>query len=276
MRLALWDEQGIGDRLLAANLLRNLQGKGIEVVYECHPRLEQIMRRSFPWIDHIFPTSKTDYIEWPKQYPPDYKIAVMSLAKLYWSEGNMDRTPYLAPNSDLVQKYRTEFESYGPGPYYAFTWKGGALKTNTKYRTMKLRDFRPLIEMGGTWISMQYHDEAKGKVERFREETGLPVFHCDGAQQSDYDHTLSALAAVDYTITVCNSVVHTCGAAGLPCTVLVPKKRAWRYPKGEHFPWYGDHIRQEHQEKDMDWSAPLENTRKYLESCNYRSRTIAA
>ena len=276
MRLAVFDEQGLGDRMLAANLLRNLRDKDIEVVLECHPRLEAIYRRSFPWIDHIYPTAKDEAIEWPHTLKPDAKCAVMSLAKFFWSGGEFDTTPYLLPNPDLYVKYREEFESYGPGPYYAFTWKGGAMKTNTKYRSMKLANFRPLIEAGGTWISMQYHEEAEGKIARLREQSGLPVFHCKAAQEFDYDHTLAALAAVDHTITVCNSVVHTCGAAGLPCTVLVPKRRAWRYPRGEHFPWYGTHIRMEHQLNDMDWSSVIETVRGNIESRNSRARPVAA
>lgn len=258
MRLALWDEQGIGDRLLAANLLRNLRGRNMEIILECHPRLEGMMRRSFPWIDHIFPTSKEDYIEWPIKYPPTHKCAVMSLAQWFWKAGEFDRTPYLLPDPERVKKYRKEFEALGKGPYIALSWKGGALKTNTKYRSLKLGWFKEAMkEIGGTWISVQYHQDAKDDVDRFRDETGLQVYHCDGSQAFDYDQTLAALAAADHTITACNSVVHTCGAAGLPATVLVPRRRAWRYPKSETFPWYGDHIRMVHQENDDDWETPI-------------------
>lgn len=258
MRLALWDEQGVGDRLLAANLLRNLKGRDMEIVLECHPRLEAIYKRSFPWIDHVFPTSKEDHISWPLEYPPTHKCAVMSLAKWFWKAGEFDRTPYLVPNPELTQKYRKEFEALGKPPYYALSWKGGALKTNTKYRSLKLGWFKDAIkELGGTWISVQYHDDAKEDVQRFRDDSSLPIFHCDGAQAFDYDHTLSILAAVDHTITACNSVVHTAGGAGLPCTVLVPRRRAWRYPKQEFFPWYGDHIRMVHQTFDEDWETPI-------------------
>ena len=144
------------------------------------------------------------------------------------------------------------------------SWAGGAERTNTKYRSLKLQWFRPLIELGGTWISMQYHDYAKDKVNRFREETKLPIFHQDAAQEKNYDHTLAALAACDLTISACNTVIHTCGAAGLPCWVLVPKRRAWRYPKDEHFPWYGDHIRMIHQIKDGDWDEVIVRAKAQL------------
>ncbi len=273
--LVVWDEQGIGDRILATNLLRNLKASGLakKVIFECHPRLENVFRRSFPWIDHFYPTSKKETIEWPKDHTLNAKSAVMSLSQFFWPEG-FDRTPYLKPDPELVSKYRKEFESYGPGPYYAFAWKGGAPKTNTKYRSVKLGSFRPLIESGGTWISLQYHEEAAGKVERFRGDTNLPVYHCAGAQERDYDHTIAAVCAADHVVTVCNSLVHTCGALGVPCSVAVPKRRAWRYPRGEHFPWYGDHIVQFHQEADGDFDSVFARIADAIS--DHRTRPVAA
>lgn len=264
MRLALWDEQGIGDRLLAANLLRNLKDLEIEVVLECHPRLESIYRRSFPWIPYIYPTSKDERIDWPITVKPDAKCAVMSLSKFFWTSGQFDRSPYIVVNDELRHAYRQEFERLGDPPYFTFSWMGGAVKTNTKYRSLKLGWFRDLIESGGTWISMQYHEEAPAKVERFRKDTGLPVFHCRAAQEKNYDHTLAALAAADHTITACNSIVHTCGAAGLSGWVLVPKRRAWRYPSGPFFPWYGDHVRMFHQHVDLEWEGVLSEVKEAL------------
>ena len=257
--VALWDEQGLGDRLLAANMLRRLEGlDGVNVVLECHPRLEAMYRRSFPWIEHIFPTAKKEKVTWPEDFKIDYKIAVMSLAALYWKDGEFDRTPYIKPDPELVKKYRAEMEAKGPGPYVCLSWAGGAPKTNTKYRTLKLNWFKELIGQDGTWFSMQYHPWAKDKVERFREDTGLPLHHLDAAQETEYDHTLAALAAADLTISGCNTVIHTCGAAGLPCWVMVPTRRAWRYPSGPTFPWYGDHMKQFHQSTDNDWDTVIQ------------------
>ena len=275
--LAMWDEQGLGDRLLAAGLLRNLENSNLKVILECHPRLETIYKRSFPWIDEIYPTAKKEFIEWPKDHPVDQKAAVFSLAKHFWhKESDFYPMPYLIPNSELQAKYREEFEALGPPPYYGLSWKGGALKTNTSYRSLKLGWFKDVIKQaGGTWISMQYHEDAKEKVERFREETGLPIYHCDGVQEMDYDHTLAALAAVDKTFTCCNTVVHTCGAAGLPCTVFVPRKRAWRYPAGPYFPWYSDNVMMLHQTEHQNWQDVIKVVGRSLENANSDSRTRA-
>jgi tetratricopeptide (TPR) repeat protein len=265
--VVMFDEQGIGDRLLAAGMLNNLPEQ-LKVVLECHPRLEAIYKRSFPQLEAVYPTVKTEKLEWPLEYKFDAKIATMSLAKLYWTAQQFITTPYLVPNSDLVAEYRKWYETLGPPPYITTTWAGGAPKTNTKYRTLKLSWLGPLIREGGTWLSMQYHSWAKTKVDKFRNETFLPIYHCAAAQEENYDHTLAALAASDFCVTACNSVVHTCGGGGIPCVVLVPKQRAWRYPAGDHFPWYGEHIAMLHQTENGDWAEVIERLRISLRELN--------
>jgi Flp pilus assembly protein TadD len=49
--LLVWGEQGIGDEILFAPCLNDLRKlKPKEVVFDCHPRLEKLFRRSFPWV----------------------------------------------------------------------------------------------------------------------------------------------------------------------------------------------------------------------------------
>ncbi len=49
--LLVWGEQGIGDEILFAGCFENLRRLGPkEVIFDCHPRLLSLYRRSFPWI----------------------------------------------------------------------------------------------------------------------------------------------------------------------------------------------------------------------------------
>jgi hypothetical protein len=262
VNLILWDEQGLGDRLMVANCIRKLQHLNLNIIFECHPRLIEIYRLAFPWIQRFETTVKKSQIKWPKAHKVSreswFKISTMSLMRLFWSQGEFDKRPYIFADQARIGRYKKEFQSYGPPPYIGLSWMGGARKTNTKYRSLKLGWFKEMIkQVGGTWISLQYHQEAKEKVERFRAETGLTIRHCDGAQKKPYIETLAALSALDYCVTAANSVVHTLGAAGLPGAVLVPKKKAWRYVSGPHLPWYHDNLFQIHQKEHGDWSATL-------------------
>lgn len=247
--VVVYDEQGLGDRLMAAQLLPHFKGR-INIILECHPRLVDIYRRSFPWIKHIYGTVKQEMIEWPLEHQIDARCAILSLGQYVWGKSIFPRTPYLVPASRNVVPGRI-----------GFAWAGGAPRTNTAYRSLKLGWFKDLIAMGGEWVSFQYNDWAADKVARMNEETGLDVRHWGDTE--NYDDTLTELATCELVITACNSVAHTCGAAGIPCWVLVPRKRAWRYPAGASSPFYSDSFQQIHQAGD-DWSGVMSELRDRL------------
>jgi tetratricopeptide (TPR) repeat protein len=273
-KMVVFDEQGIGDRVMVMHSIHALEKYGDKIILETHPRLETLYRRAFPWVPEgqIYPTVKKPTIKWPPEYKIDYKISSYTLAAREWAKGNFNRTPYLTPNPELVEKYRKEYEALGDGPYITFSWTGGAPKTNTKYRSIKLGQFIPFIELGGTWISLQYQkDFAEAKVNSTRERTKLPIFQHPAAYETDFDHMLAALAAADLNLTANQSNVHLAGAANLPCWVLTPRRCAWRYNgyNGDitRFPWYGDNVKQYKQldSENDQWDGVIERVTKDLQ-----------
>jgi len=77
----------------------------------------------------------------------------------------------------------------------------------------------------------------------------------------DYDDTAAFVTAIDelggYIIAVNGTLVHLCGALGVPCGTLTPSKPAWRYGlKRKNMIWYGDHVRQ-YRQKGVDWQIAI-------------------
>lgn len=270
--VALFDEQGLGDRILFMNMIRYLTPDYFpdnEFILEVHPRLEALYRRSFPWIKHIYATVKDENLSWPLEHKIDYRCAIASLPNLYFSMPELinpvfERVPYLIADEEKVKYYRDLYKQEGDGPYIGFSWFGGVRKTHGHQRSIKLGWMQDIIKAGGTWVSLQYNDWAADKIKRFNAEHRTNVIHVH--DQADYDHMTAAIAACDHVITVCNTVAHTAGALGTSCWVMVPKTKAWRYPSGERFPWYGDHITMKHQK--TTWEALLDqlegDTRQWL------------
>lgn len=262
--VVVYDEQGLGDRLMAMQLIPHFKDR-ITIIIECHPRLVDVYRRAFPWIEHIYGTVKEEMIEWPLKHGIDARCALFSLAKYVWGKRIFDRAPYLGLERNPV-----------PGRI-GFSWAGGAQKTNTAYRSLKLGWFAELMATGGEWVSFQYNDWAPEKIARFKEEhPTLNVRHFGDTE--NYDDTLKEMATCELVITACNSIAHTCGAAGIPCWVLVPQRRAWRYPLGESSPFYSDAFVQIHQLGD--WRATLAEVKTRLEvwhaTRDHRARAVAA
>jgi len=255
--IVVYGEQGLGDEILFASAIPDLIETGANVIYECHNRMEGLMRRSFPNIT-IYPTRKKNTLEWPKEHVLDYRIAVGSLFRHFRKGFDYPKVPYLKPDPKLVKKYRKMVEALGDGPYIGLGYAGGAKKTHTHKRSSQLKPLAPILDQDATFISLQYTPDAQKKFERHYEITGICVHHypnlieshiqVDGEREKstgyDYDHSIALMAAMDLVIIPNTTAVHVCGAIGQKCWSLTPHAKAWRYCNGgEHMLFYGDWVK---------------------------------
>lgn len=252
--IVVYGEQGLGDEIMYASCIPDLIATGAKVIYECHPRLEGIMRRSFPGLHAIYPTRKARTIEWTENHPDiTYKVAIGSLFRWFRSEGQFPRTAYLVPDHDLVDVYRMALHEAGPGPYVGFGWAGGTKRTHGAARSLQLTPMLPVLQQPATFISLQYTKEADEKVARFVSGHGIDLHHWpDILRHHDYDHTFALLAALDLVIAINTTAVHACGAIGQECWTVTPDRCAWRYAQGgDHMVMYGDWVTQYRENGDM-------------------------
>ncbi|MGI0013601.1 MAG: hypothetical protein ACREBU_09195, partial [Nitrososphaera sp.] len=89
----------------------------------------------------------------------------------------------------------------------------------------------------------------------------LNIVHFDDwIHDNDYDWTAAVVSQLDLVISPCTSVVHLAGSLGAQAWVMVPKRRAWRYPPGEDMYWYSS-VKQYHQEVNNKWDEVIERVR---------------
>lgn len=249
-RVVVYGEQGLGDEIMFASAIEDLLKDCEKVVFDCHPRMEGIMKRSFePMGITVRGERKKQEIHWAEEYGLDAMVPIGNLFHQYRSDGQFPRKKYLTPNARMVKKYRKMLESLGPPPYIGISWAGGSKKTHARYRSLKLGNMEPLIDGRGTSVSLQYTDVAE-KVERFN--AGRPddrkLHHFpDILKDFNYEKSIALAAACDVVVSVCQSIVHVCGAIGAPCIVMTPFERAWRYGKDEFMWQYGDWVKQVHR-----------------------------
>ena len=253
-KVVVYGEQGMGDEIMFASCIPDLINDiGREnVIFDCHPRMVSLFERSFNV--KCYGTRKSENINWPNDDPPDYRVPIGSLFRLYRPDGVFPKEPYLKPDLELVAHYIEKLSALVPGPYIGVGWRAGVKKTRTDLRSIKLREFVPLIEEGGTFVSLQYDDDATRKVEQFKKDTGHTITHWADVVEAgpyrnftgyDYDHTIALLCALDLCILPNTSAVHACGALGQECWTLTPKQAAWRYQlEGDEMPMYGSWVRQ--------------------------------
>ena len=214
-------DQGIGDEIRYASMLHELAKDCKQVLLDCHPKLVNVFKRSFPEIQ-VYGTKKLKQgIEWPLEYKIDARTHISGLGQFYRQKSeNFPRKPYLVPNEDLRLKWREKLKDL-ERPLVGLAWQGGTSRTGRELRSTLLSQWKPLVECGGTFVDMSYHD-SKDEAEAF----GL---YRPDINHDDYDDTLALIAELDLIVCVPTTVIHAAGSIGKPVWVMVPPYPSWEF-----------------------------------------------
>lgn len=254
--LLVYGEQGLGDEIMFASCLPDLERAGARCILECHSALHGLFARSFP--------NATVYPAAPDKRVPDridhmgidLEVPLGSLP-LYFRRRAADfpaHDGYLRADPDRVGEWRTRLRAMGPGFKVGISWKGGTHASRTALRSIPLEDWLPILRVPGAhFVSLQYTPDAPDALDALAKGHGIRVAHWAEAI-ADYDETAALVSALDLTITVCTSIVHLAGALGRPVWVMAPTTPEWRYrDAGETMPWYPT-ARVYRQRSGGDWS----------------------
>lgn len=228
-------DQGLGDEIRFASMIPDAIGRCKKVVYDCHPKMVNVFRRSFAGAD-VYGTRKEKAVDWLDQYAFDARTNVSTLGRFFRTTPSaFPRKPYLVPCEERRAKWRAQLDQF-PRPLVGVAWQGGSVGTLREIRSLDIEDLRPLTLMGGTFVDLSYHD-SRAEVERFnRGDTKILRLDVD---QSDYDDTLALVAELDLIITVPTAVMHAAGAIGKDAWVMVPKYPMWEFgAKRKDLIWY--------------------------------------
>lgn len=234
-------DQGLGDMIMFSQCLTDMVKDCKKVILDTNDRIAPVFKRNFPEID-VYPTLKSRGLEWPKKYQIDATIHLSWLGKYYRkSSSEFPRKAYLTADPELAKVYREWLEQF-PKPWVGIAWRGGIPETNTKARSMVLADLAPVIQSGGTPISLAYQDVGL-EVSRWNIDHDAQVVVPSINNNGSYEHTLALISQLDHVVTVTTTAAHACGALGKSCSVLVNRVPQWRYAHGkDHLLWYPESL----------------------------------
>ena len=264
-RCIVWGEQGIGDEIMFSTILKDFS-EYVEIVFECHPRLMEIFKRSYPFITEFHPTRKDDHITWPLEVEPcEFKCPIGDLGKFFrrtkaaFQYAAKNQSPWIKADKKLVQEYRSVLEKIGGDRrFVGVAWTGGVLRTMRWYRSVQLPELYNLAnDPDVILVSLQYEDDTSA-IDQFIKSTGKQMLRFPAiTQHYNYEHTLALVMALDEVVTVCQSVAHLSAAAGQVTRVLVPDKPAWRYGlEGNDWYWYGENAKL-YRREGTDWTKAI-------------------
>lgn len=258
--LLVWGEQGLGDELMFATCLNDLDCK---LVYDCHPRLETTMKRSFPNA-HVHGGRKSQDWAWLDEIHVDYHAPIGRIPEFTRpTDESFEVEPYLKPDPGRVAYWQSKI----PGPRIGFTWKGGAPQTGSHDRSIRIGQLAPLFQLDANWVCLQYGDCWR-EVE---EMSSFDLFY-DAAAIEDFDEQINLTAACDLVVSVVQTSVHVAGSLGVPTFCLTPQRRPWKFPTGGNMPWHPS-VRQFHQV--TDWTSVIANVRKEIKDWLTAKRVAA-
>jgi tetratricopeptide (TPR) repeat protein len=256
-RVVVYGEQGIGDEVMFASMLPDIM-KDCEVVFDCHDRLYDLFKASFPDLK-IYGTKRKDPkdLEWWGKHKIDAKIPIGSLAKFYRKkDGDFPKTPYLTSHDEEITQ---RVKSLGNRPKIGFSWMGGRIDTHCWQRHIPLWLWEDIFSLDADFISLQYDKEAEEVLKEHCGKTGHNLHHwADIVCDPDYNKTAALVSNLDMVISVPQSVVHLSGALGVPTMQLTPKHAMWQMGVyGKDMPWYGC-VKSYWQETPDDWQPVLD------------------
>lgn len=265
--------QGLGDEILFASLLPDIQKIVKNVIVECDSRLINLYRASFPSIEFYEYQKGILEPEWHNNHKIDAAInGVLAFKYFRNKKEDFNGNPYLwnPKCSDIAMSKIKEI------PYcldlkklkIGISWRGGVTETGKKYRSLELKKFMEEVRscaMDVEFISLQYTKEARAEVDAFNEEAGIDIVHHWPDIIDSYDHTADLLKELDLVISVPQSVVHLAGAMGIETIQLCPKYSMWQCGKyGEDAPFYSS-VKNIWQQEPGSWDSVFEQVRNIIE-----------
>ena len=271
-----YGEQGVGDEIMFCSMLPDLV-KDCKVIVDCDHRIEKMLKRSFPEIEAVYPTSDINApFPWKADHKIDAYVPMGSLGRHYRKKNaDFPKVSYLKADPEKIELWGEHLKTLPAGLNVGISWAGGLKKTRFDKRTIMLGHMGGVLETKGVnFISLQYHPWAADECASVGDKLGVPIYHWGDAIE-DYEDTAGLLMNLDLVITVNTSLHHLAGALGVKQWCLTPVMVAWRYGQTGPSPWYGN-CEMYRQKKDGDWKGVLAHVATDLGKMVEASQKVAA
>jgi len=242
-RLLVHWEQGFGDIIQFVRYLPLI--KGGTVILAIQSPLKQLLN-GLPGVDLLIVKS---YDNEP-DIAYDVWIPLLSLPNLFAT--TLDTIPasipYLYPDSQKVEKWRTRFES--ARFKIGLVWSGNPKFQYNRNRSASLAHFAPLASVQNiSLFSLQKGEAAKQPIPEGMEMIPLTE------ELEDFSDTAAAINCLDLVISTDTAVPHLAGALGKPVWLLLHFASDWRWLlERNDNPWYPT-MRLFRQAAPGDWAS---------------------
>lgn len=231
-RVLLVGEEGIGERIMFASMVRDVLKTGATPLIEVTSGFE----RFAPWFQRSFPN--IDIVKGGELASIDYQTVIGDLGQFFRpnKEAFPKENAYMSWDRERAAAYRARLGG-DSRPIIGVSWK--SLGTGAgPWKSLKLHQLTSMLNLrGAVFVDLQY---LGSDVER---NTAAPFMaHLpDVDLVNDSDGTAALIGACDLVVTVSSVTAHMAGAMGKPVYLLCPSRmgRMWFWgTEGESCDWY--------------------------------------
>ena len=249
-RLLVTAEQGVGDQLMFASMIRDLaaraQAEGGSVILECEPRLVPLFERSFDGV-----TVHASHMEnrggavhahygWLKSAGGASLAVEMGTLPRYL-RGEIAKFP--KPNAFLdadeieVLNWQRTLSNAADGPYIGICWRSGKVTGGRALNFAPLEIWGAFIrDMPGTPVCVQY-DATDDEIEKLCALSGKTIVVPGGIdQKNELDRACALMSALDAVVSAPTAVSWLSAGAGVP-TFKIQRDAGWTSFGCDHEPF---------------------------------------
>ena len=213
----LWAEQGAGDQILFAQLIKHALKRTPRICCTCEPRFAALFVRSFPQLEFVADDRAPAPVAAVAQAPLGSLGALLGIGP-----EDVDGAPYIVADPERVAAIRARYrERAGGKPVIGIAWSSNNAMSGM-HKTAALDQWRALLTQPYFFVNLQYGAAAE-QARKAEQDFGCTIFSDPEIDQmADMDSFAAQIVALDGLMSVSNTTVHVAGALGARCVVLLP------------------------------------------------------
>ena len=226
--LLVWAEQGPGDVVIWASCISHYAKICGKIIIECHPKLVELFKRSFPNVMIRSPDSRS--VDSPEDF--DFQVPMETLFGYACLEGACTETQssYLFPDPKRVKHWSTKLRNISSLKTVGLSWKSPLMTTQRAKNYPELSHWGKTLQKYKSkfiFVNLQSTDY-RDDITYFKDHFGCEIVHFD---QLDLYNDLSDVAALsqalDCSISVATAAATISAAVGTQTIIPTWKQSSW-------------------------------------------------
>ncbi len=268
-RILITGEQGLGDELMFANILPDVQravGPKGKLQIAVDRRLHPLFQRSFPEAEIgccedrllIDQNGKKEVRFIPfavEKGDPDFYAPMGTPLHVFRKRvEDFPHEMFLKPDPQRVAHFRDLLRAAGPGPHVGICWRSMMIDTKRAKYYSALDMWGPILKTPDVrFVNLQYGD-CTDELAHARELHGVDVQTIEGLDlKNDIDGAAALSAALDLAISAPTAAAACAGSVGTEVWFLTAG-RTWPQLGTDEFPWYRKSRVFSPEKKFGDWN----------------------